>query len=253
MSRTFTTSDAHDGHELVAQLRGFVNAAEQRAHFDDWIRTTMSKRDTMWWLGDMTAGGGIHTMLEWIKSLPGTHHLVAGNHCPVHPMHISAHAKQRAYLEAFTSVQSIAKRRIGGRRVILSHFPVVGDHTEDPRHEAWRPRPFEGTLLHGHTHSDVKVSVAGETLQINVAPEAWGLRPVSDDELVAIIEDQTTPQPGCGCWACDEPIADFGGIKLRVRMTVCGTCGNKRCPAAADHRNACTGSNEPGQPGSLYA
>lgn len=37
-----------------------------------------------------------------------------------------------------------------------------------------------------------------------------------------------------------------------TRMIVCQQCGNKRCPHANDHRNACTGSNEPGQPGSAY-
>lgn len=36
------------------------------------------------------------------------------------------------------------------------------------------------------------------------------------------------------------------------RMFLCETCGNKRCPHAADHRHACTGSNKPGQKGSLY-
>ena len=37
-----------------------------------------------------------------------------------------------------------------------------------------------------------------------------------------------------------------------IEMTLCPTCGNKRCPAASDHRLGCTGSNEPGQPGSVY-
>jgi len=37
-----------------------------------------------------------------------------------------------------------------------------------------------------------------------------------------------------------------------MRMIVCSVCGNKRCPKANDCRNACTGSNEPGQPGSAY-
>ncbi len=37
-----------------------------------------------------------------------------------------------------------------------------------------------------------------------------------------------------------------------MRMIVCPTCGNKRCPKANDCRNTCTGSNEPGQPGSAY-
>ena len=35
-------------------------------------------------------------------------------------------------------------------------------------------------------------------------------------------------------------------------MILCPKCGNKRCPHATDHENACTNSNEPGQPGSIY-
>lgn len=34
---------------------------------------------------------------------------------------------------------------------------------------------------------------------------------------------------------------------------VCATCGNKRCPKATDCELACTGSNESGQAGSIYA
>ncbi|QLY02311.1 hypothetical protein HV243_07450 [Citrobacter sp. RHBSTW-00599] len=37
-----------------------------------------------------------------------------------------------------------------------------------------------------------------------------------------------------------------------MRFVVCPDCGNKRCPRANDHRNVCTGSNEPGQIGSAY-
>lgn len=36
------------------------------------------------------------------------------------------------------------------------------------------------------------------------------------------------------------------------KMIVCPVCGNKRCPRASDHRLECTGSNEPGQAGSVY-
>lgn len=36
-------------------------------------------------------------------------------------------------------------------------------------------------------------------------------------------------------------------------MIVCEHCGNKRCPHATDHDFECTNSNEPGQPGSIYA
>jgi len=44
---------------------------------------------------------------------------------------------------------------------------------------------------------------------------------------------------------------DFTRLMM-VGMILCATCGNKRCPHANDHRNACTGSNEPGQEGSAY-
>ena len=37
-----------------------------------------------------------------------------------------------------------------------------------------------------------------------------------------------------------------------VGMILCEICGNKRCPHATDHRHACTDSNEPGQPGSIF-
>lgn len=52
--------------------------------------------------------------------------------------------------------------------------------------------------------------------------------------------------PGCWCRTC-RPV-DINDM----RFVVCPDCGNKRCPRANDHRNACTGSNEPGQEGSAY-
>lgn len=46
-------------------------------------------------------------------------------------------------------------------------------------------------------------------------------------------------------------------MSLEERMTqpirfACEICGNKRCPHHSDHELECTGSNEPGQPGSVY-
>ena len=39
---------------------------------------------------------------------------------------------------------------------------------------------------------------------------------------------------------------------LRSFMIVCDICGNKRCPHATNCELECSGSNEPGQPGSRY-
>lgn len=65
-------------------------------------------------------------------------------------------------------------------------------------------------------------------------------------------QPQNAPQnipeiiPDCWCRTC-RPVT-----LNDMRFVVCPDCGNKRCPRANDHRNACTGSNEPGQEGSAY-
>ena len=56
-------------------------------------------------------------------------------------------------------------------------------------------------------------------------------------------------EPQCWCLTCrpmrvDDPES--------IRMALCPTCGNKRCPKANNHRNQCSNSNEPGQKGSAY-
>lgn len=55
----------------------------------------------------------------------------------------------------------------------------------------------------------------------------------------------------CNCHACAGATAE-SGLGLALGMVVCETCGNKRCPHATNHRLACTGSNAPGQAGSLW-
>lgn len=74
------------------------------------------------------------------------------------------------------------------------------------------------------------------------------------------LPDDQEPNPTCQCLRCvtqrDEGRVELFGMVLPVeatRMFVCQVCGNKRCPHSDDHRNPCSGSNEPGQPGSRYA
>lgn len=57
----------------------------------------------------------------------------------------------------------------------------------------------------------------------------------------------------CFCYNCNQNRVTEGGIPwVLSRMILCPQCGNKRCPHATDHNNQCTGSNDPGQPGSRY-
>jgi DNA-directed RNA polymerase subunit RPC12/RpoP len=97
---------------------------------------------------------------------------------------------------------------------------------------------------------------------------------LAQDALYKMAEDAVTiglsyndwPKIGCvnhdcdQCKAAQEPVARYcchscfkasGGVMLD-RMILCPECGNKRCPKASDHNFSCTGSNEPGQWGSIY-
>lgn len=57
----------------------------------------------------------------------------------------------------------------------------------------------------------------------------------------------------CDCRSCVWVRGAFAdGTPQYSRMILCPLCGNKRCPRATDHENACTNSNAPGQPGSSY-
>ncbi|MGO4763829.1 hypothetical protein AB4120_14930 [Cupriavidus sp. 2KB_3] len=68
---------------------------------------------------------------------------------------------------------------------------------------------------------------------------------MTDTEFEAVMTC-CDPKPECWCETC-RPIT-----MQDMRMVVCTDCGNKRCPKATDHRNACTDSNAVGQKGSSW-
>ncbi|MDH0438107.1 hypothetical protein [Enterobacter cloacae] len=69
---------------------------------------------------------------------------------------------------------------------------------------------------------------------------------IAIDAEKILAERDALNAPDCWCHTC-RPVTISD-----MRFVVCPDCGNKRCPHANDHRNACTGSNEPGQEGSSY-
>lgn len=75
------------------------------------------------------------------------------------------------------------------------------------------------------------------------APQSPGSEPATVPGKWIPVSEQ---KPDCWCRTC-RPVT-----LNDMRFVVCPDCGNKRCPRANDHRNACTGSNEPGQEGSAY-
>lgn len=82
-----------------------------------------------------------------------------------------------------------------------------------------------------------------DALQNAAAPQSPGSEPATVPGKWIPVSEQ---KPDCWCLTC-RPVT-----LNDMRFVVCPDCGNKRCPRANDHRNACTRSNEPGQEGSAY-
>ncbi|MFQ1366007.1 hypothetical protein [Klebsiella sp. Kps] len=78
---------------------------------------------------------------------------------------------------------------------------------------------------------------------LEAAPQSPGSEPATVPGKWIPVSEQ---MPDCWCLTC-RPV-----VLNDMRFVVCPDCGNKRCPRANDHRNACTGSNEPGQEGGAY-
>lgn len=87
----------------------------------------------------------------------------------------------------------------------------------------------------------VPVTVTPEMFNASMKWDFWPIRPSNFQGLYDAML-AAAPKPEC----C-RPVA-----MTDMRFVVCPDCGNKRCPRANDHRNACTGSNELGQEGSAY-
>lgn len=190
MPEIWFTADLHFGHELVAGHRGFRTAEElpdvaahDLAIIDMW-EDLVSPRDQVWVLGDLDVGQPKKS-LPRLKVLPGTKHLIPGNHDRCHPARRRSHAYQRGYLEVFDSVQLAARRKMAGRNVLMSHFPYTADR-EEMRYPQWRLPDCGDFLLHGHTHSSDWWTGPRE---INVGLDAWGLTLVSFAQLEAMIYD----------------------------------------------------------------
>lgn len=80
MGQIWLTSDTHFGHAKVAALRGFDSVAEHDRAVLGNLRRVLRDGDELWHLGDVTLGPNREHALAQIAELPGSHHLVLGNH-----------------------------------------------------------------------------------------------------------------------------------------------------------------------------
>lgn len=197
----FFTSDTHFWHRNILKYsnRPFDSVEDMNeAIIANW-NEAVSSEDTVYHLGDVALG----PWSEWeavLSRLNGYKILVVGNHERIFKGEKPRMQERFAtYYDDFFDEIHHNLRGVwldDGTIVDLSHFPYEADHMENARHMEFRLPDTGRTLIHGHTHAefekhgqDARVSRSKRgTLQIHVGQDAWGYKPVSEDEVIELIE-----------------------------------------------------------------
>lgn len=176
MSTVFFTADLHLGHKKVSELRGFETPEEHDAHIISVWNKTITKKDTVYVLGDI-ALSNYEYALDTIKNqLNGTKHLIAGNHDVVHPMHKLGHSKTEIlkWFDAFDTINPFLRKKHNGKEYLLSHFPYEswgdGEKRAGSRYTQYRLPDLGVPLIHGHTHGTER----SHENMLHVGWDAWG-------------------------------------------------------------------------------
>jgi calcineurin-like phosphoesterase family protein len=193
---TWYTADLHFGHTNITAYAGRPprHVEEMNLAIVETFNSLIRPDDELVVLGDVALGTIAHS-LSYVGLLHGRLSLVPGNHDRCWPGHGQKAENWKArYLEAgFAEIlDPPAHRIINGTRVELSHFPYRNDAAPQERFTEHRPINRGNWLLHGHVHQLWKQ----QGRMINVGIDAWGGRPVSEQEVIALMRSslQTLPR-----------------------------------------------------------
>jgi calcineurin-like phosphoesterase family protein len=192
----FFTSDTHFSHARIIELSGrpFVDYNHMDQQMIENFHAVMKPTDVLFHLGDV-ALGPIAESLPKAGRLPGRKMLIIGNHDRIFSKESQKKIERfrpeyDKYFEARSEQAMITLR--DGTLVRLNHFPYEGDSHDADRHADMRPVDDGTILIHGHTHAHEKVSRSKRgTLMIHVGVDSWGFRPVSEEEIIRIIKDNS--------------------------------------------------------------
>jgi len=157
MSEVWFTSDLHLGHPKMAQSRGFSSIQEHDETIVATYNTLVSKRDSVYILGDVVWA---RTCLHYLAGLKGSKTIVLGNH---------DQRLGRKYLEFVSRVEGAATKQYDEMRTIMTHVPV-------------HPCQFEHRFhlnIHGHLHA----KRVPDLRYLNVGLEQNNLQPFHLDAI----------------------------------------------------------------------
>lgn len=185
------TSDLHLGHANIISYcdRPYYSVDQMNeALIDNW-NTHVEDGDEVWVLGD-AAMGKLTETLPLVGLLTGYKILLPGNHDRVwRGLAPKKRWPDERYLDAgFGRIEhgdmGIVELTLGEHSVIASHFPYQAGQ-KDGRFSGNHPTDYGSPLLHGHTHSPVRV----KGRMIHVGVDAWDYCPVAETQLIDILDE----------------------------------------------------------------
>lgn len=174
MGKLFFTSDLHLGHRNAINHtnRPFEDIEEMNETLIRNINRTVGPNDTLYILGDCSYRIGRDKTAELLRQIHCRDlHLVKGNH-----------DKDLSDCGIFTEIADYKELKGPDNRwLILFHYPITD----------WNGVRHGSLHLHGHIHSvgsDYNLeNFANQNWKYDVGVDANGFRPVSLDEIVALM------------------------------------------------------------------
>lgn len=185
----YFTSDLHFGHVPILTFcdRPFIDVDEMKHKLLSNINAVVRPTDLLYILGDFSFLPADYNV-EIIRSINCPVVLIRGNHDH------SARIKKVPFAEVHDELDI----QLGKHIVTLSHFPywidsgtgseIAGSGNQPDRYKDRRPKDVGLWLLHGHTHD--KGRVRREQRMIHVGTDAWQYSPISQDDVIAMINNQ---------------------------------------------------------------
>ena len=201
----YFTSDPHYWHNNVIRYCARPHASVEEMNEDmvlKWNQTVLPE-DTIYVMGDFSLA--FRAVETFPQRLMGNKILVPGNHDFCHSYHKKSRTPenrekwlQKYRDHGFTVLPEQTVVELEGLGPVnMCHHPYSGPYELEnggDKYEKWRPVDDGKLLLCGHVHEkwQTRKSPKG-TLMINVGVDVHGFKPVSLDQIIAIVKANGAP------------------------------------------------------------
>ena len=175
--RTFVTSDLHLDHTNIIKYckRPFMNTEDMNKTLVDNWNNTISNKDTVYFLGDMSFGKGSRSADYWLSKLNGNIFFIRGfSYKP------SGERNQHDRISKTKNVFDNLIIEYKDRKFFLVHDPDLV------------PSDWKGWAICGHHHNNKLEEypfIDKQNKRINVSVELTKYRPIEMDYLIKKIEE----------------------------------------------------------------